>query len=54
MGGEATPGLGAPEDEELLGRVSRDLARCMPAAATPLPLPAPILSTVCIAILQSH
>lgn len=54
MGGEATPGLGPPEDEELLGRVSRDLARCMPEAATPLPLPAPILSTVCITILQCH
>ena len=48
MGGEATPGLGAPEEEELLGRVSRDLARCRPEAAALLPLPAPTMPTVCI------
>ena len=44
MGGEATPGLGAPEEEELLGRVSRDLALCMPEPCAELLLPAPFAS----------
>lgn len=39
MGGEATPGLGAPEEELVLGRVSSDLALCIPPEPTPgLPL----------------
>lgn len=41
MGGEATPGLGPPDDEELLGRVSSDRALCMPEACAELLLPAP-------------
>lgn len=46
MGGEATPGLGVPEDEELLGRVSRDRALCMPEACMEVLLPAPLGSTL--------
>ena len=41
MGGEATPGLGPREDEELLGRVSSERDLCMPAACVELLLPAP-------------
>ena len=53
MGGEGTPGLGPPEDEELLGRVSRDLALCMPEACAPLALPAAfpsLLATTCYSL----
>lgn len=39
MGGEATPGLGPPEEELVLGRVSNDLALCIP----PDPKPGPVL-----------
>ena len=43
MGGEATPGLGPPEEELVLGRVSNDLALCRPPEPKPglvlLPLP---------------
>ncbi len=43
MGDEATPGLGAPEEELVLGRVSNDLALCIPPDPKPglvlLPLP---------------
>ncbi len=43
MGGEATPGLGPPEEELVLGRVSNDLALCIPPEPKPglilLPLP---------------
>lgn len=33
MGGEATPGLGPPDDELVLGRVSKDRALCIPPDA---------------------
>ena len=43
MGGEATPGLGPPEEELVLGRVSNDLALCIPPVLKPglvlLPVP---------------
>ena len=35
MGGEATPGLGPPEEELVLGRVSNDLALCIPPDPKP-------------------
>lgn len=58
MGGEATPGLGAPEDEELLGRVSRDFALCMPEPCAALLLPASSYSlfamTCCILAALIH
>lgn len=53
MGGEATPGLGAPEDEELLGRVSSDRALCMPGASAEPLLPPPCYSTSLSNMLQS-
>ena len=43
MWDEATPGLGPPEEELVLGRVSNDLALCIPPEPKPglilLPLP---------------
>lgn len=41
MGGDATPGLGPPEEELVLGRVSSDLALCIPTDVE-LPLLAPL------------
>ena len=54
MGGEATPGLGTPKDEELLGRMSSDLALCRPDACAELLLPAALTPLVCISMLQSY
>ena len=43
MGAEAMPGLGPPDEEVVLGRVSNDLALCIPPDPKPglvlLPLP---------------